>query len=109
MKHKVSELEGEQLDAAVCMAVSFQHGWGGGFPEFRPSSDWYFGGPIIERERIAIFSCSDGWAAELRPESSDWIDCDMYEADARGSTPLIAAMRAYVAAKLGEKIDLPDK
>jgi hypothetical protein len=29
------------------------------------------------------------------------------DADARGPTPLIAAMRAFVTAKLGDEVELP--
>ena len=89
---KVSELSGEALDWAVihasrCSAYD---------PETdKPSTDWEQGGPIIEREGIAIYLYGDGeWQAVLEKE---------YE----GPTPLIAAMRCYVASKLGEEIEIP--
>lgn len=69
----------------------------GSLKDFRPSSKWAHGGPIIERERI-----------EMRPESNgQWLGIAMVGSEAYGSTALIAAMRAYVASKFGS--ELPDK
>ena len=66
------------------------------FQQYTPSTNWAQAGPIIEREGIAIFlKCSDEWAA------SDGFDA------AKGPTPLIAAMRCYVASKLGEIVGVP--
>jgi len=65
---------------------------------FSPSTHWGQGGPIIEREDISPRSCGDGsWVA-------DW-----YFGDVRcvGPSPLIAAMRCYVASKLGDEVDIP--
>jgi len=71
---------------------------------FNPSTDWAHGGPIIERERIAVVHYSDRWGAHIWPGSETWIDTDVYEADGEGATPLIAAMRAYVASKFGNEV-----
>lgn len=60
----------------------------------RFSSDWAVGGPIIERESISIAPSSTGWSA-LWPERRN---------EAEGPTPLIAAMRAFVASKFGEDV-----
>ncbi len=97
MKYKVSELRGAPLDAAVAKAegTSLPHG----SPRaYRPSMNWRQGGPIIEREAISLACSADRkvWYA-LPPETG---------ADRSGPTPLVAAMRAYVASKLGEEIDL---
>jgi hypothetical protein len=63
--------------------------------EFSPTTNWLDGGPIIEREAIGIMPISDAeWLAE------EFITC----ARGRGPTPLIAAMRAYVASKFGEEL-----
>ena len=84
---------------------------------FHPSRDWRHGGPIIQRECIAIFrqkrESLDGWAA-MHPDASAanglygsrLIECDEFDG-VWGWTPLIAAMRAYVASKLGEEVELP--
>jgi hypothetical protein len=114
---KVAELKGALLDAWVARAEGYdvvpaptdpQGCWvdTGGTPfPFRPSTDWSQGGPIIEREGIAPFKGHDCWGAEVRGESPDhWIDTTTYDADATGPTPLIAAMRAYVASKFGEEV-----
>lgn len=77
--------------------------------DFNPSNDWETGGPIIERERI-----------ELRESRPDRCEKDVWIALAKdrrnmplrltvhagyGPTPLIAAMRAYVASKFGGEVN----
>jgi len=64
--------------------------------EWSPSRFWHQGGPIIERERINV-SCGkrgDWWASMALNEKIE------------GPTPLIAAMRAFVASKFGEEVEL---
>lgn len=60
---------------------------------YTPSTNWAQGGPIIEREGIALIP---NWTAERPGFSAD------------GDTPLIAAMRCYVASKLGDEVELPE-
>lgn len=72
------------------------------------SSDWLWGGPIIEREEIAVQCCYCdgelvGWMADSKKLNED-DDMEQY-----GSTPLIAAMRCYVATKLGDGVDVPEE
>jgi hypothetical protein len=65
------------------------------------STDWAQGGPIIEREGIPLEI-----AARMVDAPIEWgANCGhgYYWA----STPLIAAMRAYVQSKLGDEIDVP--
>ena len=73
------------------------------------STDWAQGGPIIEREEIGIkrnSPCSDGRQWEASPSitakgaGGKW---------GYGPTPLVAAMRCYVASKLGDDIDIPEE
>lgn len=73
------------------------------------STDWTDGGPLIEREKIAIFvdSTTGEWGAEMRSAAEHWIDTSIGTADGCGPTPLIAAMRAFVASKLGDDVELP--
>jgi hypothetical protein len=93
---KTSELSGVQLDWAVFEA---EYGKPYEFTNaYKPSEDWAQGGPIIEREKIALFlNGNDEWAA------TDGIK------NAVGDTPLIAAMRCYVASKLGQEVEIPEK
>jgi hypothetical protein len=68
------------------------------------STDWSLAGPIIEREKIGIITDPN--------DANIWIG-SVYEPDWRfnrtGPTPLIAAMRCYVASKLGDTIDIPEE
>ena len=67
-------------------------------PELNYSIDWAQGGPIIERERIELRGDGDG----------GWIAYDNLNPEQKGTTPLIAAMRCYVASKLGDSVEVPD-
>lgn len=118
---KVAELEGVELDAAVAKAEGheFRIGMDGTIPTcwlkkeadgrpvaerypptsaFDPSTYWAHGGPIIERERITLTPLGDG----------DWDAVLVYKTGAvsygAGPTPLIAAMRAYVASRFGDEV-----
>ena len=70
-----------------------------GYELCRYSTDWAQGGPIIERELISVSSQTNGhsWAAKGAHNYS------------YGPTPLIAAMRCFVASKLGDKVDVPEE
>jgi len=97
---KTEELTGAALDWAVaqCEGFSVRDGFDDNCPEY--STDWAQGGPIIEREMI-----------ELIPQTSALWDA-MYRGQHipnDGPTPLIAAMRCYVAYKLGDEVDVPEE
>lgn len=101
---KTSELTGAALDWAVAKCEGKIYGIPGTRYEFQPSTHWAQGGPIIEREGINL----DNYAKN--PRWSAWTpapDREYGEAQAFGPTPLIAAMRCYVASKLGDEVDLP--
>ena len=68
-----------------------------------PSRIWAQGGLIIERERLLI-------QPEIGKEGSGnaWYCVSMQNTDAYGPTALIAAMRCYVASKLGDTFEVPD-
>lgn len=61
--------------------------------EWSPSTDWSQGGPIIERERIEVVP----WA--VRGMWSAFINTGPDRKILDGPTPLVAAMRAFVASK----------
>jgi len=66
-----------------------------------PSRIWSQGGPIIAREKIG-----------LDPFGTTWIAHPSYmpiQPNVSGPTPLIAAMRCYVASKLGDVVDIPEE
>ena len=119
---KTNELTGAALDWAVATALGrgpeynmeshgrTWRGWwlaGPGY-EYEPmpsySTNWSQGGPIIEREQINtrvstvggewVGFTDNGWGVE------GW---------STGPTPLIAAMRCYVASKLGDDVDVPEE
>lgn len=120
MKVKTSELEGTALNWAAAKANGWidypsdskEHGdtWHLDSSEapfgpimrksnWKPSTDWAIAGPIIEREGIHIGKRLDYWVSQIVNE------CSFME----GETPLIAAMRCYVTAKLGSEIEIPDE
>ncbi len=74
------------------------------------STDWAQGGPIIERESIGFTQGNevcDDWVA-----SYSWVMPRMEIDDSVegiGPTPLIAAMRCYVASKLGDEVEIPEE
>ena len=109
MKIKTSELTGPALDWAVAKCenkytVSVDTdidgtkrvNYGGMYSEW--STDWSQGGPILQNHISALLDCADsGWEACC---------CGVYEV---GETALEAVCRAYVAAKLGEEVEVPDE
>jgi len=99
---KTNELTDAALDWAVHYAI---HGECEGYSPYEYSTDWAQGGPIIEREVISV----SNWAFHSMPwkASIQKADLDMPLYEEYGLTPLIAAMRCYVASKLGDEIELP--
>jgi hypothetical protein len=75
---------------------------------FKPSTNWAQGGPIIDR-----MSSSDGFRFEERPDTKPLAEFyydqmyGQYRFSASGDTTLIAAMRCYVASKLGDEVEIP--
>lgn len=114
MKRKVSEATGPTLDWMVELAKGTHWSANGYFifgnprridpnPEWQYSSNWAQGGPIIENH---IFMLEDGdgieeWTERWAAESGGY---RMF-----GPTALIAAMRAYVASKLGDEVEVPEE
>ena len=121
MKTKTSELTGAALDWAAAKAEGLkvasntpagtytqERGW------FEPTTDWAQGGLIIEREGIALLPpdghrlgtwCAYYWA----PSQHDITADDAMQNKQRGPTPLIAAMRCFVASHLGEEVEIPNE
>lgn len=70
---------------------------------FTPSSDWAQGGPIIEREKLDLH-WMDNFEAWAAAKGEGIVAINGY-----GPTPLIAAMRCYVASELGNEVEVPDE
>ena len=64
---------------------------------YAPSSNWQQGGPIIEREQSGFDFDGLAWIAWSK--RTDVADNTM-----SGPTPLVAAMRAFVASKYGDTV-----
>ena len=115
---KVSELQGVALDWAVAKCEGHDMEYFQVVDAYLPSTDWEQGGPIIEREKIGVWWAThyvdeDGveygnhWYAEMgcTDENVDSRYCGV----ADGPTPLITAMRCYVASKMGDEVELPEE
>jgi len=119
-KHKVSELTGDLLDAAVAKALGHRNlklvngEWrsltedGEMSPIAAFSEDWSAGGPIIQANFIEVRNedkFKPNWVAYIRVMVA-WTGPGCPHHLGNGPTPLIAAMRAFVASKLGEEVEL---
>ena len=105
MKIKTSDLSGAALDWAVAnseelISINTEHLFKPWYllENYIPSTDWTQGGPIIEREKVELEHDGFEWWARIRSDE-----------DFKGSTPLLAAMRCYVASKLGDEIEIPEE
>lgn len=157
MKIKTSELTGAALDWAVakCLGLELHKdaildgilmpGWHASgihgdrnqwarLGQLHYSTDWCWGGPIIEREKITLV-CAEGdyapdkagtsycfntyWVAEIGRQNASTtygsqgddhgVMFQIAEDNIQGPTPLIAAMRCYVNRKLGATVDIPEE
>jgi Protein of unknown function (DUF2591) len=121
MKVKTSELTGPALDWAVAKCE-------GRLEEYpfsaMPSSKWYYspsthwmhGGKIIEREGIGFWKSGDkNYRGQWAAAPAEWMEVEVESPEfdslpdpTHGPTPLIAAMRCFVASKLGDTVEVPD-
>lgn len=121
---KTSELSGAALDWAVAKAEGWtvttasdkkgQYLWlvyginEMKLSQYRPSTNWMRGGPIIEREGISLeYDGLGTWVAWLHHEDKEY--GGVMRSEGQDTSPLIAAMRCYVTSKLGKKIELPEE
>jgi len=114
-KIKTAELTGATLDWCVAKCERADSGvyagvvWLGTKRPFNPSTSWQDGGPIKERERIDILYDGNEVVARkarmvMHPPENIMSYCAM-----RGHTELIAAMRCYVASRLGDEVEIPSE
>jgi len=96
MRVKTSELIGAALDWVVAKCEGYTDGAAYDGPtDLYFSTDWELAGPIIEREGIDLYQ-SGSWAAEVGGANRQ-----------EGRTSLVAAMRCFVASKLGDSVEIP--
>ena len=135
MKIKTSQLIGPALDWVVAKCNGdfalyhnieegqrFLNLWtGSAFLKY--STLWSCGGPIIEREKIDLefMDNFEAWSSSIvredgqdRESYPDDQDRESYTVEQEsfvgyGPTPLIAAMRCFVASKLGDEVDVPEE
>lgn len=115
---KTNELTGAALDWAVASIEKLPMDllvWEYGLPVVKRtvfghtdtlrcefSTNWSQGGPIIEREEISIERITSAlWTATLQSGPA--------VSEEHGPTPLIAAMRCFVASCLGDEVDVPEE
>lgn len=108
MKIKTSELTRAALNWAVSKCEGHIRPDGGLYEGhqgrvFHPSTNWAHGGPIIEREEISVNWANGQWQAHTANDQDEYTQIEY------GPTPLIAAMRCYVASKMGDEIDVPEQ
>ena len=110
---KTTELSGAVLDWAVgrCYQVktTIKNGrvWLDDGVLYFPSVYWGQGGPIIEMEKIDVNSKINAGG-----DVDEWRAIKGIGAKTKaryGPTPLIAAMRCYVASKLGDEVEIPQE
>lgn len=70
----------------------------------RYASEWEFGGPIIEEYFIHVGPRGASWAAVVDGRTASVFGHPVQS----GPVALCAAMRALVACKLGDEIEVPD-
>lgn len=82
--------------------------------EIGSDCDWEWFGPIIEREKLSIEymagagdAGADVWVANMTYPDKEFGGVAFSEE--QGPTPLIAAMRCYVASKLGDDVEIPSE
>jgi len=117
MKVKTSELNGVALDWVVA-GLEGEDVWresrniyvrdddGNSVSHYSPSTYWAQCGPIIEREKIGF------WAYTLDEEGNEnpgWYAETFAGSVATGPTPLIAAMRCFVASELGDEVEVSEE
>lgn len=104
---KTNELSGYALDWAVAKCVGYQDEHFDGVEKvfrddedcwFEPSTNWAQGGPIIAKAKIEVFIRDEEWLAYSSLSIPE---------DFSGETPLIAAMRCFVAAHMGSSVSVP--
>lgn len=115
MKIETNRLTGVELDWAVAKCEGEEVRLEKGQLEalwtdngYKPSTNWAQAGPIIEREGISLDYIGVGEDIRVQAwHATKWLADDLVSSGS-GPTPLVAAMRCYVASKLGEEVEVHD-
>lgn len=75
--------------------------------EFDYSTNWALSGLIIDREKICLYPNDPVMPKAVLIPKPD--DNPHYYFRQYGETSLIAAMRCFVACKMGDEVDVPDE
>ena len=117
MKVKTANLKGAALNWAVAKCEGLLDSRGRISDEYIDSlrshqtgdftSDWSVAGPIIDREKInLILLPSPNYTSNK--EWNYWVG-SIVTHSVTGPSPLIAAMRCFVASRMGDEIEIPDE
>ena len=95
---KCEGIEVEYIDDSIKQCLLMKPSGSG---IFAPSTDWEQGGAIIERESINLWreNARARWCASADEDKPDYW----------ATSPLVAAMRCYVASKQGDEIEIPEE
>lgn len=119
---KTQDIQGKALDYLVAKCEGLKtETWHTGaitvlFPDaprfvaFNPSTNWGHGGPIIEREGLCVGrrqQADPAYCPLNDPRTICWARTTPGGYLSYGPTPLIAAMRCYIASKMGDVVDVP--
>lgn len=130
MKSVTAKLTGKALNYAVAKALggrglfydsiathwikidgkdrALSKGWA---QSFTPSENWSHGGPIIENAQLCVGFKHQPDPAHYQLNESEtvcWARTTSGGYLSHGPTPLIAAMRCYVASILGAEVNIPE-
>lgn len=111
LDYLVAKCEGETLSQASLAFQIKEHGClqRPHLGSWKPSTSWAQGGVILEREKITVgyerYGAQGGETWDAVKKAFDdtvlWLEY--------APTPLIAAMRCFVASKLGDEVDVPEE
>lgn len=79
------------------------------YVSYEPSIDWSQGGPIIEREIYQLLRCQSGSRGPVYWEAARGFEDDADHVVMFGPTLLTAAMRCFVASRLGDEVEVPEE
>jgi hypothetical protein len=119
MRIKTSELTGAPLNWAVATAmgldIEIKYGVVHTYDDevFMPDLDWNIVGFIITREGIDVHRVNaEMWSAKWWANNSGMVKKPAqrfkHNIQTDGPNPRIAALRCYVASKMGDEVEIPE-